>query len=157
MTFILRWWQCQNDACGALFEDGDPAPACPDCGNVKVSWGPPGGGHIRHAKTAHADMTLRSVAKQFNLTNLKSARAGESAHPGLPTPKPMNEKLFHGIPWSTSATAGFAAPGTRSTVKINAGVQETGAIRTVKPGKGVPTQIHRTPDGAPMIDNRKVV
>src|SRR5438477_4257810 len=108
MAFILRLWNCLSEACAQTFEDGDPAPTCPHCGNVRVAW-QPAGGHIRHAATAHADHVLRSVADSYKLTNLRSARAGEAAHPGVPHRKPADERLFHGIPWSTVPTAGFAA------------------------------------------------
>lgn len=156
MAYILRTWNCLNDACHGQFDSGDPAPACPDCGNVRVAW-QPGGGNIMSAATKHADRTLKSVAANFGLTNLKSARQGEAAHPGIQQGKPASDRLFHGIPWSTTPTAGFAQPGTRPTVKINAGVQENGAIRTARPARGkLPTKIERTPSGVPMIDNRKV-
>lgn len=88
MSFVLRTWLCQNSDCGVEFEAGEPNPPCPDCGCIRVQW-VPGGGHMLSASTRSADATLRRVASRYGLTNLRSARAGESAHPGRPAAKEL--------------------------------------------------------------------
>ena len=109
MAFVLRNWQCLNPDCEKQFESGEPAPYCPACKCAKVSW-VPSGMHIIHGATSHADRTLRSVAQSFGLTNLKSAREGEAAHPGVDTGKPLGMRYgpHGGIPISNKPTAGFA-------------------------------------------------
>lgn len=81
-------WGCLNDECLRVFSTLDRNPACPDCGNVRVIPTVPGFA-IQSASTRRADNTLRDVAASYKLTNLKSAREGEVAHPGLPAPKPI--------------------------------------------------------------------
>lgn len=67
------------------------------------------------ASTHHADATLRSVAQSFGLTNMNSAREGESAAPSLPTPRPIPGApplvLPGGIkvPRTMTASSSFAA------------------------------------------------
>jgi hypothetical protein len=88
MSYILRFWVCCNADCQNDFESGEPAPYCPKCDCAKTRWRP-SGGHIISPATTHADRTLRSVAASYGLTDLRSAREGESAAPSLPTPKPI--------------------------------------------------------------------
>ena len=103
-------FQCHSTRCGKEFRSWDKVPECPHCGSVKVTW-VPGIGGIIGKETRFADATLRSIAQSYGLTNLKSARAGESAHPGLPTPKQQGTyKPAPGfeVPWSNVPTAGFS-------------------------------------------------
>lgn len=81
-------WGCLNPDCSRVFSTHDRNPACPNCGNVRVIPTVPGFA-IQSASTRQADATLRGVASSFKLTNLRSTREGEVAHPGLPTPKPI--------------------------------------------------------------------
>lgn len=90
MAFVLRTWICQNAECHEEFEAGEPSPRCPVCGCMRVQWCP-SGGHILSGATRSADATLRRVAANYGLTNLRSARAGEAAHPGRPAPKFVRE------------------------------------------------------------------
>ncbi len=110
MSYIVRTYLCGNAECAAEFDSGDAAPGCPKCRNVNVSW-VPRGGHVLSAATQHNDRTLKSLAGQFGLTNLRSARQGESAHPGVPQGKPLDGMRYGphgGIPLATTCTAGFA-------------------------------------------------
>lgn len=112
MSFILRTWACRNGDCRWQFEDGDSNPFCPKCGST-VHY-VPGGGHIQHGATKHADQTLRRVASSFKLTNLKSAREGEATHPGIRQPEsipgapPLNTGYGISIPRTMSPSASFA-------------------------------------------------
>lgn len=113
MAYVLRTWKCLNRRCGSEFESGEAYPPCSSCGGVKVQW-VPGGGHVMHGATRHADRTVRQVAAQFGLTNLRSAREGEAAHPGLPAPKviagsqPLNAGLGIQVPRTMTPSATFA-------------------------------------------------
>lgn len=136
MAFILRTWGCCNPDCNRVFESGENAPHCPKCRCAKTKW-VPAGGHMKSAATTHADQTLRSVASRFGLTNLKSAREGEAAHPGIPKPK-TDERLFAGIPWSPNgATCGFAKDAPTAKVSAPLGAR----FRAPKGGRHIPTQI----------------
>lgn len=131
MAFILRSWQCLNRRCKSVFDHGDPNPACPKCGNVRVQW-VPGGGHI--GKVAPGmDRTLRGLADRFGLTNMGQrggTHAGEAAKPDLPTPRPIDPSApmyrpapgFE-VPWSNAPTAAFSSQvfplGSTSRVPIN--------------------------------------
>lgn len=140
---ILRDWECLNPDCGKMFESPERAPHCPKCRCAKTRWSP-SGGHMKSAKTVHADSTLRDVANRFGLSNLKSARQGEAAHPGLQQPKAGNEKLFHGIPWSAQGcTSGFAKD--MPTQKISA----TTHHKFKASGARLPTKVVG-------VDNRKI-
>ena len=69
---ISRDWRCLNPACKRIchsFEKGNPP--CSYCGCVKVAW-VPNGGHV--AKVApSADATLRSLARDYGMSNINSA------------------------------------------------------------------------------------
>jgi hypothetical protein len=112
MSYVLRTWFCLNAECGNEFEDGGYNPPCPSCGCVRVQY-VPGGGHVLHASTRVADSTVRRVAQNFGLTNLRSARAGEPAHPGRPARKqisgtaPMNVGLGLGVQMTERPYAEF--------------------------------------------------
>lgn len=84
MSEILRTWQCQNEACSAQFDAWENYPACPNCGNVRVSWVPKGG-HIA-GKSPGLDAELRNLVDAFKLTDLASAKEGERAMPALRSP-----------------------------------------------------------------------
>ncbi len=61
--------------------------------------------------TKHNDRTVRGIAAQFGLTNLKSARAGEAVHPGIPQGKSldgMRYGQYGGIKISDKPTCDFA-------------------------------------------------
>lgn len=141
---VLRDWSCLNPACGAIFESSDAQPRCAVCKAYKVRWRP-SGGHIQSPNTNHADRTLRSVASNFGLTDLKSARAGEAAHPGVAQPK--SEGTYMGIPWSPrGATSGFAKA--EQTVKIGA---PTNGARFKQPSGS-----NKIPTQAKFVDSRKI-
>lgn len=107
-------WECLNDECAKVFSTLDRNPSCPSCGNVRVVPAVPGFA-IQSPGTKAADRTLRQVASNYNLTNLRSARAGEAAHPGLPTPKaipgapPLNVGAGVSVPRTFTPSATFAA------------------------------------------------
>lgn len=154
MAFILRSWQCLNRRCKSIFDHGDPNPACPKCGNVRVQW-VPGGGHI--AKVAPGmDRTLRGLANRFGLTDMGQrggTHAGEAAKPDRPTPRPVDPSTpmyrpapgFE-VPWSAGPTAAFSSQvfplGSTSRVPINGPKFKRGK-------QGLPTQVVGT-------DNRKI-
>jgi hypothetical protein len=112
MTYILRTWLCLNRECGNEFEDGEYNPPCPECGCLRVQH-IPGGGHVLHATTRNADATLGRIAARHGLTNLRSAREGEAAHPGRPPRKeiagvpPMNVGLGLGVKMAEKPYAEF--------------------------------------------------
>ncbi len=62
MSFIIRTYLCGNGECAAEFDNGDPAPQCPKCGCVRVSW-LPRGGNILSAATKHNDRTVKGIAE----------------------------------------------------------------------------------------------
>jgi hypothetical protein len=145
MAFILRTWGCCNPDCHKVFESGEAAPHCPKCRCARTQW-VPSGGHIKHGATTHADQTLRSVANRFGLTNLKSARQGEAAHPGIQQAKAAGGKDYFGIPWSPHGpTAGFAKE--QPTAKVTAPLG--GRFKAPKGGRGIPTDVVAR-------DNRKI-
>lgn len=149
MSYILRTWHCLNGECASEFESGAASPTCPVCKCVKVSW-VPGGGHMMSPATLHNDRTVRSLAKSFGLSNLKSARQGEAAHPGVSQGKPMDERRFGpygGIPWSDRPTAAFCP--NPPNIKI-AGPSD-GSQKFKKHGGRIPTDIRPG-----LVDNRKV-
>ena len=79
-------WLCLNDECSSVFDANQRNPSCPNCGNVKLTRTVPQIA-IRHENTTNADSTLRRIAGNYGLTNLRSAREGEAAHPGTGSTK----------------------------------------------------------------------
>ena len=138
-SYILRTWACMNRACAREFEAGEANPPCPHCGNVRVQW-VPGGGKILHGSTRGMDETLKGLAQSYGLTDMGQrggTQAGEPAKPALPqgngrvySPMPGFE-----VPWSTSATAGFASKAfpIRGKLPINSA--------KFKPKQAIPTQV----------------
>lgn len=130
---VLRDWTCKNPECANDFESKAQHPYCPKCKSVSA-WRP-SGGHSMSPATGHADRTLRQVANRFGLTNLKSAREGEAAHPGLDRGK-GNYGKFMGVDVTDRPTAGFADWGTS---KIGAPVGGSGKFKSS--GRRLPTDV----------------
>src|SRR5579872_3379042 len=86
---VLRTWQCLNGRCSGQFEAWEANPECPKCRGVRVQW-MPAGGHIAGA-AKDADRELRTLADQFGLGDINSARRGERAKPKLP-PQPIVDR-----------------------------------------------------------------
>jgi hypothetical protein len=84
MTGVLRSWACLNARCGARFDSWQDYPECPTCHGVRVNW-VPGGGHVMGTAKA-ADAELRTLADNYGLSDLMSARRGERAKPPVPNP-----------------------------------------------------------------------
>jgi len=78
---VIRNWACLNGRCGKTFESWDANPECPKCGCVRVQW-VPGGGHVAGTARA-ADAELRTLADNFGLNDIMSARRGERAKPPM--------------------------------------------------------------------------
>lgn len=144
---VTRDWTCRNPECGHDFESRNAAPDCPKC-KSHAQWRP-SGGHVRSASTTHADRTLRDVAGQFGLTNLKSAREGEAAHPGLPQGR-GNYGKYMGVDVTDRPTAGFGDWAPKG-AKIGApvGAADQGKFKAPKGGRNIPTQIKH-------VDPRKI-
>lgn len=77
MSEILRTWLCLNARCNAEFDAWEANPSCSRCGCVRVQW-VPGGGHIANV-SGRADAEFRTLADNFNLTDMHSAVRGEAA------------------------------------------------------------------------------
>jgi hypothetical protein len=77
MAYVVRTWNCQNTACGKIFDHGDPNPACPKCGCVRVAW-QPAGGHVGGVSKG-ADDELRKLADVFRMNDMHSAERGRAA------------------------------------------------------------------------------
>lgn len=84
MTEIIRSWLCLNARCSKEFTAWEAHPACPSCKCVRVNW-VPGGGHVAGTSRA-ADAELRTLADNYGLTDMNSARRGERAKPALVQP-----------------------------------------------------------------------
>ena len=84
MQGVLRTWICQNGRCGETFDAWEDYPQCPSCGCARTNW-VPAGGHIGKAAPG-IDQELKTLADNYGLTDLASARAGERAMPKLPSP-----------------------------------------------------------------------
>ena len=76
-SYIHRTWQCHNTACARVFNSHQRNPACPKCGCIRVGW-VPGRVNIGSETTRHNDTTLRDLAQAYGLSDLRSAREGES-------------------------------------------------------------------------------
>ena len=77
MAGVLRTWACLNGRCGEAFDSWVDNPECPRCGCIRVGW-VPRGGHV--GKSAGGiDCEFRTLADNFGLTDLHSARRGEAA------------------------------------------------------------------------------
>ena len=83
MQGILRTWICQNRRCEALFDAWEDYPPCPDCGCARTNW-LPAGGHIGKAAPG-IDAELKTLASNYGMTDIVTAREGERAMPKLPT------------------------------------------------------------------------
>jgi len=77
MAEILRTWACLNGDCAKVFDAWEANPECPACGCLRVSW-IPGGGHVG-GSAAGIDCEFRTLADNYGLTDLHSARRGEAA------------------------------------------------------------------------------
>lgn len=78
---VKRNWLCLNARCAAEFEAWEDYPACPTCQCVRVQW-IPGGGHVAGTARA-ADAELRTLADNYGLSDLVSAKRGERAKPAV--------------------------------------------------------------------------
>jgi len=139
-------WECLNADCCRVFSTTERNPSCPVCGCIRVT-PTVAAPSILNASTRQADKTLREVAASFGLTNLKSARAGEAAHPGLPTAKvipgapPLNAGMGVQIPRTMTPSAQFAATPRQLRGQIPTGYAFN------KRGKGrVPTKVRHVAD-----------
>jgi hypothetical protein len=83
MQGVLRTWVCQNRRCGEQFDEWTDYPPCPSCGCARTNW-VPAGGHIGKAAPG-IDSELKTLADNYGLTDIASARAGERAMPKLPS------------------------------------------------------------------------
>ena len=79
MNGVVRSWQCLNGRCGATFDAWESNPECPLCKCVRVTW-IPGGGHVAGTARA-ADADLKTLADNYGLSDLMSAKRGEAAKP----------------------------------------------------------------------------
>lgn len=106
-------WLCLNQNCQQVFMSSDRPPVCDRCGSVRVT-ATVASVAVQHATTRHADRTMREVASSYNLTNLRSAREGESAHPGFAPAKeiqgapPLNVGMGMQVPRTMTPSASFA-------------------------------------------------
>lgn len=92
-----------NKSCGRIFHSFEKGnPPCNYCGCVKVAW-VPGGGHV--AKVApSADATLKSLARDYGMSNINSA-----SHSRLGRAMPKYEQKRADMPTMNFAP-GFSAP-----------------------------------------------
>jgi hypothetical protein len=133
-------WLCLNDNCQMVFSSLDRPPVCPQCGSVKVT-GTVAQVSVRHNTTTHADRVLRDVASQYKLTNLRTAREGESAHPGyaaakeFPNAPPLSVGMGMQVPRTMTPSASFAKMPSQMT-----GFLPTHA-QFKKPKGGIPTNV----------------
>ena len=102
---LSRDWQCTN--CTYTFHSYDHGtPPCPACGG-RAKW-VPGGGHIGSEHTKGCDRTLRSLAKDYGMSDMNSV---------------SHSRVNRAMPWSRGVHAqpdpslgikhfapGFAAP-----------------------------------------------
>jgi hypothetical protein len=98
MSYVLRSWSCLNRRCRHEFDSGEPAPDCPKCGNVRVSY-VPGGGHVLSGRTRSLDSTVRQQADRYGFSDLNSPSASRlnRAAPRARAPNPatlMGTKHF---------------------------------------------------------------
>ena len=71
---LSRTWRCLNPQCGKAFHSYERGnPPCDHCGCVKVAW-IPGGGHIGKVSPGY-DRTLKSLARDYGMTNINSPSA----------------------------------------------------------------------------------
>lgn len=100
---ISRDWRCLNPACKRIFHSFEKGnPPCNWCGCVKVAW-VPGGANL--AKVApSADATLKSLARDYGMSNINSASQSR-----LGRAMPKYEQKRTDIPTMNFAP-GFAAP-----------------------------------------------
>ena len=81
-TYLCR--RCHQEA-EHLLDEGD-IPQCKNgkCLSYELVW-IPGGGHPQ-VSLRRSDNIMRSLAETYGLSNMKSARAGESVMPNAPAP-----------------------------------------------------------------------
>ena len=77
MSGVVRSWACLNGRCGEQFTSWDSNPECPKCRCVRVTW-IPGGGHVAGTARA-ADADLKTLADNYGLSDLMSAKRGDAA------------------------------------------------------------------------------
>ncbi len=137
---VIRTWLCLNRKCTAEFDSDQPNPECPTCECARVQW-LPRGGHLAGSSTG-IDKTLRQVSDRFGLTDMgqrSGTHAGERAAPHLRQANP-NERRYSpmpgfDVPWSNSATAGWASAPYPLRKSFEPGARFSGA------GKSIPTEV----------------
>jgi hypothetical protein len=124
MQGVLRSWCCQNEACGVTFEAWINYPECPQCSCARTNW-IPGGGHVGGVAPG-IDRELRTLADNYGMTNISSAKAGERAMPKLDQPAahdrgPMMQfgPGFVGVPYERDAAGNARAVCMPSAAKVN--------------------------------------
>ena len=60
---------------------------------------------MKSDKTKHSDKTLKQLAMDFNMTDIKSAREGEAQPPRFAQPKPQPENPF-AVRWGSPGSIG---------------------------------------------------
>lgn len=125
MGMISRDWMCLNRRCGFTFHSFEPAPECPECGNVRVHW-IPGGGHIGK-EAPRMDRELRKLSDQFGGMNFNS-----------PSPSRLNRaapKANHPHPSQSRGQHTFA-PGFTANVYDKAACEVSSARVNLKAATG---------------------
>ena len=122
---ILRSWACLNGNCVTVFDAWEAAPACPQCGCVRVSW-VPGGGHIGKAAGA-VDAEFRALADCFGMTDMASGGARAMPKVAQPAVDPNGAPMknfgngFACVPHPERAVCVPSAIPVTSKVKIETG------------------------------------
>lgn len=91
----IRTYRCLKDGCDHLFDTTSEKPKCPACKSKRLRWVPV---RVAVGKVAKGlDTELRACADAYGLTNLRSAKAGESAKlPSAPDGAQMQPHSFGG-------------------------------------------------------------
>lgn len=146
---ISRDWICLNRSCGQTFHSYDNSPACPGCGNVRVSW-VPGGGHIVGERTKHNDRTVRGLAEAYGFTDLNS-----------PSPSRLNRSApRHWVPVDQSMGTKHFAPGFSAPIRADGAPSCTTSETAVRGsrivGQAIPMTGRTTPgpEAATRIEGR---
>jgi len=88
----MAWtYRCLRQTCRTEFDSERPATCCPKCRGDRLRWIPR---KVAIAKSSPgADRELRGIADAYGLTNLRSARAGESAAPQATQPVHQTQRV----------------------------------------------------------------
>lgn len=89
---VIRTWLCRQ--CQHEFDADIENPCCVKCGKGPAQWVPKGGHPLKVLR--HKDRIMRGLAEEHGLTNMRSARAGESVMPTTPERKRDADYQFNG-------------------------------------------------------------